>query len=359
MTGPNVSKYYCHILFSMQINLYIIICMCVHDQYVHVCIVSSAVTPQKAKQILDASLKDGSLPQGYLKVLAAGAARSGKTLSKKHIFGLEYNPDCSSSTGVCEAPIYGIRDFCCQLIGASDSHGVRVITPEDLDEILAHKMLHGSIRGNIATNTRKSSQEDKETSPIPAPEPGTSRSVVSAGESTSKKLIATALCESIKSEGELFRLQVILFLDSGGQPQCYELLPAVSHNVHLVLLFLKLNERLDALCCTAFTDEKGKWFMEQCTSLLTNEEMLVQFVHTMMCKPLTQGEGLRTMFMVIGTHRDLMHECDETLAQKNERLAILFLPGLEDMLIMNGENIIFDVDAKTPDENDEKRYAVI
>ena len=72
------------------------------------------------------------------------------------------------------------------------------------------------------------------------------------------------------------------------------------------------------LCIHAFTDKEGMWFRERCSSLLTNEEMVLQLVHTMMCKPLADSnKGIRTMFMVIGTHRDLIHECDETLVEKN------------------------------------------
>ena len=192
----------------------------------------------------------------------------------------------------------------------------------------------------------------------PAPEPATASFIASAGESKSRDLVASALSEEYDEE-ELFKLQMILYLDSGGQPQFHELLPAVSHNVCLVMLFVKLNERLDTLCCTAFTDKEGKWFQEQCPSLLTNEQVLVQFVHTMMCKPLAQCEGRHAMFMVIGTHKDLIDQCDETLAQKNERLASLFIPALEEVLIMNGDEVIFDINALEPDKEDEKCFDLI
>ena len=86
---------------------------------------------------------------------------------------------------------------------------------------------------------------------------------------------------------------------------------------------------------------------------------MVQFVHTMMCKPVACSEGMHTRFMVVGTHRDLMHECEETLAEKNERLASLLLPALEENLIMVGDDIIFAVNAKNPDENDEKCFDLI
>ena len=333
------------------------------------------MTPEKAKQILDAALQDGSLPQGFLKVLAVGVARSGKTISKKHIFGIEYDPNFSISTGVCEAPIHAIRSFCCELINLN---ALGLLTTEAMNEILAHKLRQGFLRGSVAEaamDILKSSSVGSSSSNTSEGASGDGVATPS-GDSAASKAVVTAACDASRArveaqakarreyrvlpeEKELFKLQVVLFLDSGGQPQFHEFLPAVSHNVCLVLLFLKLNERLDALCCTAFTDEKGKWYTEQCSSLLTNEQTVVQLVHTMMCKPLAHSEGKRTMFMVIGTHRDLMHECDETLEQKNERLASLLFPALGDMLITNGNSIIFAVNAKSPDEIDEKCFGLI
>ena len=80
-----------------------------------------AVTPQKAQQILIAALQDDSFPLGYLKSMAVGVARSGKTLTKKHVFKMNYDPNCSISTGVCEAPIFAFRQLTLQLIKALPS----------------------------------------------------------------------------------------------------------------------------------------------------------------------------------------------------------------------------------------------
>ena len=343
------------------------------------------MTPEKAQQILDDSLQDGSLPQGYLKVLAAGPARSGKTISKKKVFKIKYDPNCSISTGVCEAPIHGIRPFSCKLFDARLTD-LAELTPKIMNEILARKLRDGYLRGNVAevaAEIIKSSKVNEEVSTTQAQEPAATSSVASAGinvaksskvtslgDSQATKAVVTAVCDDsqardeakkkrkrLAADEEVFKLQVVLFLDSGGQPQFHEIIPAVSHNVCLVLLFIKLNERLDWPCCTAFTNEKGEWFTERCSSLLTNEQMLLQFIHTMMCKPLAQSENMRTKFMVIGTHRDLMHKCeDETLEQKNERLDFLLLPALKDDLIMNGDKIIFDVNANDPEEKDEKCF---
>ena len=293
------------------------------------------MTLEKARQILEAALQDGYFPLGYLKSMAVGVARSGKTLSKNHVFKMKYDPNCSISTGVCEAPIFAFRQLTLQLIKALPSaKGFDVLKYEDINQLLADLVRKGLLKGSVAKVVKKmvqaaskgSSFSDRSEGVAAASSVGTG-----SGDSGASTAVVSAVCADSEARARkqpLFKLQIILFLDSGGQPQFHEVVAAFSHNVSLVLVFIKLNERLDALVTNAFTDEEGEWFTEQCPSLLTNEQMVVQFVHTMMCKPVAGSEGMHTRFMVIGTHRDLMHECDETLAQKNERLASLFLPAL-------------------------------
>ena len=327
-----------------------------------------AVSPEKAQQILEDSLQDGSIPQSFLKVLATGAARSGKTLSKKNIFKIKIDSRLSPSTGVNEAPIHAIRSISFQMVDSSLPEWEH-LTQEKLLGTLALKLRRGFLRGNVA----KAAEEILE-----AYSAGSSSTLVEAssaalsGKSQAAGAMVHALCdheearERAKQQGqrfpepqEIYKLQLILFLDSGGQPQFHEVLPALSHNICLIMLFLKLNECLDHPCSTAFTNEEGECFDEQCPSLFTNEQMLVQLVHTMMSKPLHQVEGRRPMLMVIGTHLDLIHECTETLAEKNKRLARLFLPALKEELIMNGNDIVFPVDALNPGEKDKEVFDLI
>ena len=334
------------------------------------------MTPEKARQILEAALQDGSLPLGYLKAIAVGVARSGKTLSKNHVFKIkmDFDPNCSISTGVCEAPLLAIRQLTCELIKALPSlDGFDLLKYEDINQVLADVVRKGTLRGRVGKVVEEMVQAAGEGSSSSDRSEGVAASsaATASGDSATSTAVASAVCAKDKAWAEakakdpyakeepLFKLQLILFRDSGGQPQFHEVVAAFSHNVSLVLVFIKLNERLNALCTNAFTDEEGKWFTEQCPSLLTNEQMVVQFVHTMMCKPVAGSEGMHTRFMVVGTHRDLMHECEETLAEKNERLASLLLPALEENLIMNGDDIIFAVNAKNPDENDEKCFDLI
>ena len=334
----------------------------------------TAVTPEKARQIMDASFQDGSLPLGYLKAMAVGVARSGKTLSKKHIFRIKCNTNFSPSTGMCEAPIVAFRLARWELIKACPGlEGFDRLEYEDINQLLAEAVRKGMHRGRVEEVVKEMVEVASKASSAnvnvvvtsasgdSAASTAVAHAVYKASQARAEaEALAEAKDEYLPDEDPVFNLQLILFLDSGGQPQFYEVVGAFSHNVSLVLVFIKLNERLDALCTSAFTDKEGKWFREQCPSLLTNEQMVMQFVHTMLCKPLAGDKGLPTKFMVIGTHRDLMHECPtEDLAEKNRRLKALLLPVLEDNVIMNGIDIIFPVNAKDPDANDEKCFDLI
>ena len=321
------------------------------------------MTPEKARRILNAALQDGSLPLGYLKVMGVGVARSGKTLSKKHIFKMKCNADYSPSTGLCEAPILAFRSASWELMKALPGvEGFDRLEYEDINQLLAEAVRKGMHRGRVEEVVEEMVKTGFEA--LSDSSMGVLVGVSSAsGDSPASTAVARAVYKASQAnylpfEDPVFKLQFILFLDSGGQPQFHEVVGAFSHNVSLVLIYVKLNERLDALCTSAFTDEEGKWFRELSPSQLTNEQMVMQFVHTMMCKPVAGGEGLPTRFMVIGTHRDLMCPMED-LAQKNKRLKVLLLPVLKENLIMNGNDIIFPVNAKDPDADDEKCFDLI
>ena len=321
--------------------------------------------------MVDATLQDGSLRLGYLKAVAVGVARSGKTLSKKHIFKMKCDADYSPSTGLFEAPILAFRSASWELIKALPGvEGFDRLEYEDINQLLAEAVCKGMHRGRVEEVVEemvKTGFEGSSDSGV-----GVVVGVASAsGDSAASTAVAHAVYRAgqardearakhirLPQEDPVFKLQLILFLDSGGQPQFHEVMGAFSHNVSLALIYLKLNERLDALCTSGFTDEEGRWFRERCPSLLTNEQMVMQFVHTMMCKPVAGGKGLPTRFMVIGTHRDLMCPTED-LEQKNKRLKALLIPVLEDNLIFNGRDIIFPVNAKDPDTDDEKCFDLI
>ena len=271
----------------------------------------------------------------------------------------------SPSTGVCETPIQSFRSMSIEMFDKNLSDW-EPLTEERLFKILAFKLQQGILRGDIAKVTKDLLQDFAYESSISLEQ---ASSDIVTGKSQATAAMVTTLYEHQQAKDrdgrnyvrpqEIHKLQLLHFIDSGGQPQFHEVLPALSHNICLVMLFLKLNERLDAPSCTDFTDENGEWFEDQSLSLLTNEQMLVQLVHTIMSKPLS-GEDTRAMVMVIGTHLDLIDECkEESLADKNERLANLFNFVPDDQIIMNGNNIIFEVNALNPSEKDKQVFNLI
>ena len=271
----------------------------------------------------------------------------------------------SPSTGVCETPIQSFRSMSLEMFDKNLSDW-EPLTEERLFRILAFKLQQGILRGDTAEVTKDLLQDFAYESSGSLEQ---ASSDIVTGKSQATAAMVTTLYEDQQARDrdginyvkpqEIHKLQLLHFLDSGGQPHFHEILPALSHNICLVMLFLKLNERLDAPSCTAFTDKNGECFKDESLSLLTNEQMLVQLVHTIMSKPLS-GEDAHAMVMVIGTHFDKIDECkEESLADKNERLAILFDFIPDDQIIMNGNDIIFEVNALNPCEKDKQVFNLI
>ena len=227
------------------------------------------------------------------------------------------------------------------------------LTEEKLLTMLAQKLREGSIHGTLAEVVGSRTKGFSPSSSTPVAEASTTTGNDSEAKRTMVRTLSEKPLEKSLPHQERFKLQLILFLDSGGQPQFHEVLPALSHKIGLIMLFLKLNECLDDLCCTTFTNEKGENYSVH--SSLTNKQMLVQLVHTMMSK--VAADGKRPKVMVVGTHFDLIHDCSETLDQKNAALPYLFR-GVKE-LITDGDDIIFPVNALNPDKKSEEVFGKI
>ena len=136
------------------------------------------------------------------------------------------------------------------------------LTEGTLLGILALKLQQGVLRGDIAKIIEDILQEFSDES-FPSLEKASSAIITSKSQATTA-MVTTLYKDQHAREPtsyvrpqEMHKLQLLHFLDSGGQPQFHEVLPALSHNICLVMLFLKLNEHLDAPSCTAFTDKNG------------------------------------------------------------------------------------------------------
>ena len=154
------------------------------------------MTPLKAKQILDASLQDGSVPMGYLKTMAVGVARSGKTLSKNHIFNIKCDPNCSISSGIVESPVFAFRSISCEMINASSSlKGYQPLKFNDISLVLAHKIRKGIHRGRV-TEVKEGTTSESSSLSSQSEGIATSSVGISSGDSAASNAVVTAVCDA-------------------------------------------------------------------------------------------------------------------------------------------------------------------
>ena len=111
----------------------------------------------------------------------------------------------------------------------------------------------------------------------------------------------------------------MICLDSGGQPESHRLLPTFVSNLDGAVCVLKLNEKLQDHPNIEWY-HNGQLHGSAYSYCHTNEFILK---HTI--------QGLTSMhnppcFLFVGTHCDLEHVCDESIADKNTRLKTTLLP---------------------------------
>jgi hypothetical protein len=146
----------------------------------------------------------------------------------------------------------------------------------------------------------------------------------------------------------------IIFIDSGGQPQFHEMLPVFLRRMTLYTFVFKLSEELAAKPEVEYYDSNGERVGTPYQSPQTNVQLLQHCLRILNTHRIDHPKSSR--IMVVGTHRDLEDECTtETRADKNRKLASIFLPTFKDEVTYSNlaENeFIFAVNAKDPQTED-------
>ena len=127
------------------------------------------------------------------------------------------------------------------------------------------------------------------------------------------------LVEKSQGSKHFLELQWIHFIDSGGQPQFHEVLPAFIRNTTATIFVMKLSERLDEHPMIEYYDINGQICGKSYRHALTNHQMLQCCVRTIHSQQSTK-EGKQHKTLVVGTHRDLESLCSESQAEKNRKL---------------------------------------
>ena len=342
-------------------------------------------TSTAAQQILQEALEKGYVDCHIWKVLVTGAAGSGKTSLKHRLFG-EEPPSLRCSTALAEAVIRAISR---EIVGTSVTGWFRV-TYEELMELLGGALKAGvpmeKLPSGVATavtahkeptktyTTHETKQPKIATAPGPvstSPNPSTQATAAPVPVPTSKvstkvsssKQELVQLVEKSKGSKRFLELQWIHFIDSGGQPQFHEVLPAFIRNTTATIFVMKLSERLDEHPMIEYYDENGELCGKSYPHALSNEQMLQCCVRTIHSRP-SKGEGKYSKTLVVGTHRDLESTCSETQVEKNRKLVDMLMPILQDELVLycprlQNPEVIFPINAKTPAEQDHQVCALI
>ena len=315
-----------------------------------------------------------------------GVAGSGKTSLKHCLFG-EEPPSIRCSTALAEATIRAIS----RVIVGTDRTGWFRITYDQLME-----MLGGALKAGIPMDITKASSSDSTEavahSQLPKmdssepPKPSKRHSVLgrltswfssrasprknatsahepatpAATQVSSAKMELVQIVEKSKGSKRFLELQWIHFIDSGGQPQFHEVLPAFIRNTTATVFVMKLSERLDEHPTIEYYDDNGELCGKPYRYALRNDQMLQHCIRTVRSRP-SAREGKCSKVVLVGTHRDLEGSSSESRAQKNSKLIDMLASSFQDQLVYYRpfSEVIFPVNAKNPAELDHKVFEMI
>ena len=331
------------------------------------------MSDDKAQTIVDQALESGSLEQRNTVAVVAGISGSGKTWLISRIFRTN-PPGRYTSTGVAEKSLRGLM----HRIARMDS--LELLSPEKILEFLAPFFQGGLPKADIASLAKIFTEEEAleptqassgevlslpqstnsaATVPSPSTAPSTATHPLPEKSYTSEAMIS--LVQKAKGTKRTLIIELLYMIDTGGQPEFMETMPSLIHNSNLTLLVMNLAQSLDEYPPIAFYED-GTAYKRPLLSALTNRQVIHQLACTLQAKRLTYTGSQLSKLSIIGTHRDCVEDrLSEILAAVNKQLKSLFLPAMEDELIVyrSCDEIIFPVNLLNPDDSDEEVLELI
>ena len=336
---------------------------------------TSAATTNSSRKILEDALEKGYVLSHIWKVLVTGAAGSGKTTLKHRLFG-EDPPNLRCSTVLAEAAIRAVS----REIVSTDLTGWFRVTDNELKTMLSEAIKAGvpmemSLSETPGIDVHKqpknvsvTDEPQGVTAPVGCspkcstettiPSPNVPISSVSAHISSSKEELVQLL-EKCQGSKRFLELKWIHFIDSGGQPNFHDVLPAFIRNTTATIFVTKLSERLDEHPNIEYYDRSGQLCGKPYRHALSNDQMLQCCIQTILSQPST-AEGKHSKTLVVGTHRDLESSSSESREEKNKKLLDMLHQDHDELVFYSPfSEVIFPIDAKTPVDQDHQVLAMI
>ena len=165
----------------------------------------------------------------------------------------------------------------------------------------------------------------------------------------------TQLVGGGKSSRRLLDMDLIFLTDSGGQQAYWDLAPVFLRDTSATIFVHRLCEKLDDHPLNDLY-QSGKQVGPSQRATLTTAEAFKT-----MLRGLHKGEK-RSKIITVGTHKDLVGECEETPDQKNKRFCKIASPHFKNDLVYRNEEmeeVIFQVNTGVPKEDDRKEASKI
>ena len=144
------------------------------------------------------------------------------------------------------------------------------------------------------------------------------------------------------------KLTLVQFIDSGGQPQFLDILPAFIQDVSAIIFAVNLSESLDHCPEIYFYGQNNQPVGKPYTSPSSHKQVLEQCVRAFA----TNTRDSRPYLYVMGTHRDEEQKCSETKKEKDE--IIKHVTNSEFLIHKTGVEAIWEVNSKTPEKVDQE-----
>ena len=332
--------------------------------------------PRAAHQRYKDALAECSVSIKIMKILIIGAAGVGKT-HLLHLMLKETPPNVRHSTPVMKKPVQVIQT------ALKNSSMMKRVTDRELYELLAN-FVNTSARLNaeispfhyIPASAVATDALSKLSIPSVGPSLHGNKSTYSSDVENSKLSlnVGGSRVQHVNNSDDPFELlevekqlvpliantkdtthdldtDWIYFIDSGGEPQFHQLLPAFVRHTNLNIFVLRLCDKLSAHPTIEYYYGSGT-----CDSsipiAMTNKQILQR------CAQATQtvDQDGDSRLLIVGTHRDLEHQCkEETRDDKNKQLVELLIPSMKNHLMFCNEDsgdIIFPLNAKVQDDSD-------
>ena len=326
-----------------------------------------------AKQLYEEAMKFGSVKLSIIKCLVLGIAGVGKTCLKRLLLQIPIpqntdGPIGRVSTGLADNPIQALVGSVSSILASvveGDTGIWEVLDETELMKVIASAyqvdsshpatpppastMPRVAINESVLHNTESHNRHVHTISP---PDNLYVNTIVSGNKlaldpaiQEIDSLIIEVFKSKLLSDWKELNVKLVYFIDSGGQPQFLELLPAFVQDLSAILYAVNLSEPLDHHPMISFYGQDCNLLGEPCQSPSSHKQVLHQ------CVRATYTGDVHPQVFVVGTHRDKENECLEK--KKDKDIIIRQIVPPECLVEKNESEVIWEVNGIEPDSNDQ------